>query len=182
MENTLAVPGVFKGRAKGALICGVFGAIWMFEALHFGAIATPVSLTVIALLAVTFIVWPVAKLRSVRHLADRQNWADVSKAYWTVVTIEWISCVAAANVLANTGRSELIPQFIGAIVGIHFLPLARIFKASIYNWTGAAMVLGAGLSFTAPAGSLRNLAAYGMCGLALWATTIVILCKDKSTK
>ena len=179
METTIAIPSVIKGRAKGALICGVFGAIWMFEALHFGAIATPVWLTVIALLAVTFIVWPVAVLRSTRHLADGQNWADVSKAYWTVVTVEWVSCIVAANVLSNTGHADLIPQFIGAIVGIHFLPLAKIFKARIYNWTGAAMVMGVAASSAIPAGNLRNLAAYGLCGLALWATSAVILCQDK---
>jgi hypothetical protein len=179
MENTIAIPGVIKGRAIGALICGIFGSIWMFEALYFGTIATPVSLTVIALLAVTFIVWPVATLRSTRHLAGGQNWADVSKAYWTIVTVEWVSCIVGANVLSNTGHADLIPQFIGAIVGIHFLPLAKIFKAPIYNRTGMAMVLGVALSFAVPSGSLRNLVAYGICGLVLWATSTVILCKDK---
>jgi hypothetical protein len=194
MENTIAVPNVsrgaapLQGRAIGALICGVFGAIWMFEAVYFGAVATPVSLTITALLATIFVAWPASKVyslgRGAGSSARASNWAEISKAYWTIVAVESVACIVAANVLANIGRPDLMPQFIGAIVGIHFLPLAKIFKAPIYNWTGAVMVLGVLASFVIPAGSFRNLAAYGICGYSLWATAIVILCKDKfsSTK
>ena len=193
MENTIAIPNVsstaapLQGRAIGALICGVFGAIWMFEAVYFGAMATPLWLTVVALLSVTFIAWPAAKLYSYSrrgYSSKAENWASVSKAYWIIVTIEWVTCIVGVNVLSNIGYGGLVPQFVGLVVGIHFVPLAKIFKAPIYNWTGAVMSIGVLASFAIPAGNVRNLAAYAICGYALWATTIVILCKDKfsSTK
>jgi hypothetical protein len=193
MENTIAVPNVassaapLQGRAIGALICGVFGAIWMFEAVYFGAVATPLWLTVVALLAVTFIAWPAAKLYSHSrrgYSSEAENWASVSKAYWIIVTIEWVACIVGVNVLNDIGYGGLVPQFVGLVVGIHFVPLAKIFKAPIYNWTGAVMSIGVLASFAIPAGNVRNLAAYGICGYSLWATAIVILCKDKfsSTK
>jgi hypothetical protein len=189
MATTTALPNSLdfsaaqlKGRAIGALICGIFGAVWMFEALYFGAIATPACLTVIALFAAAFVVWPAAKLVSVRHLAYSAgggNWASVSKAYWTVVAVEWLACIVAANVLNNTRHGDLTPQFIGGIVGIHFLPLAKIFKAPIYNWTGTAMVLGVLASLAIPAGPVRNIVACGVSGLTLWVTAGVILCQDR---
>jgi hypothetical protein len=188
MENTIAIPNVsstaapLQGRAIGALICGAFGAIWMFEAVYFGAMATPVWLTVVALLSIAFIAWPAAKLylNSCRGYSSKaETWASVSKAYWIIVTIEWVACIVGVNVLSNIGYGGLIPQFVGLVVGIHFVPLAKIFKAPIYNWTGAVMSIGALASFAIPAGNVRNLAAYAICGYALWATTIVILCKDK---
>ena len=166
-----------KGRATGALICGIFGGVWMFEALYFGTMATPAWLTVMALLSATFVLWPVARLRSLRHVVSSDDyWATVSKAYWTIVAVEWLACCVAANVLANTGHPDLIPQFIGGIVGLHFLPLAKLFKAPTYNWTGAAMALGVLASFAIPAGTVRALAAYGLCGLVLWTTVAVSLC------
>jgi hypothetical protein len=185
MEMTTALPNSLdlsaaplKGRAIGAVICGIFGSAWMFEALYFGAIATPAWLTVIALCAATFVIWPAAQLVSLRHAAYSsaagQQWSDVSKAYWITVAIEWLACMVAGNVLSNIGRSDLVPEAIGAIVGIHFLPLAKIFRARIYNWTGVAMVLGVLASLAIPAGSLRNIAACGVSGLALWVTAAVI--------
>jgi hypothetical protein len=68
----------------------------------------------------------------------------------------------------------LVPEAIGVIVGLHFLPLAKIFRARIYNWTGVAMVLGILASLAIPVGSLRNIVACGASGLALWATAAVI--------
>ena len=190
METTIAVPNTLdfdaaksKGRAIGALISGVFGAVWMFEALFFGAIATPVWLTSVAALAIAFVVWPATQLISLRHAAystaHGRRWAAVSTPYWTIVAIEWLACGVAANWLSRTGRGGLTPQFIGVIVGLHFLPLAKIFKAPIYYWTGAAMVLGSLASLAIPAGHVRNMAAFGVNGLSLWATAAVNLCHDR---
>ncbi|MGB6941621.1 MAG: hypothetical protein WBE37_04365 [Bryobacteraceae bacterium] len=190
METTIAVPNTLdfgaaksKGRAIGALICGLFGAVWMFEALFFGALATPAWLTAIAALAIALIVWPATQLISLRHAtystAYGQRWTAVSPAYWTIAAIEWVACGVAANWLSRIGRGGLTPQFIGVIVGLHFLPLAKIFKAPIYYWTGAAMVLGSLASLAIPAGHVRNMAAFGVNGISLWATAAVILCQDK---
>jgi hypothetical protein len=190
METTIAGPNSLdlgaaksKGRAIGALIGGVFGTAWMFEALFFGAIATPVSLTVVAAIAIALVVWPATRLISLRHAAystaHGRRWKAVSTPYWTLVVIEWLACGVAANWLNRIGRGGLTPQLIGVIVGLHFLPLAKIFKAPIYYWTGAAMVLGSLASLAIPAGHVRNMAVFGVNGLSLWATTVVNLCHDR---
>lgn len=174
-----------KGRARGALVCSVFGAGWMFHALVVGAVATPAWLAVIGLFAVAFVVWPVVQLNSLRRLAylsaDRQFWPAVSKAFWSIVAIEWLALNAATNWLRHIGHSDLIPQFMGVIVGLHFLPLAKIFKALIYCWTGIAMVLGSLASLVVPAEHTRAIVACGLSGLSLWATAAVILCQDKAS-
>jgi hypothetical protein len=68
--------------------------------------------------------------------------------------------------------------FLGVIIGVHFLPLARLFKMPIYYATGTVMVLGVLATLAIPAGDVRNIAAYGINGLALWGTAAVILCQD----
>jgi hypothetical protein len=69
-------PAWVKGRMRGALICGTFGAVWMFEAVFFGGIATPGCLTVVWVATVAAIAWPVMRLRSFRSIpysaADRE--------------------------------------------------------------------------------------------------------------
>lgn len=174
--------GWLKGRMRGALICGFFGAVWMFEALYFGGIATPAWLAVIGLLTVTVVAWPVIRLRflaGVRYsAADRELWAAVAVPYWINFAIEWLLCIGVAVWLAHIHRYTLIPQCLGAIIGLHFIPLARMFRSPLYYWTGAAMVLGCLASLVVHAGHMRNIAACGVDGLSLWATAAVILGQD----
>jgi hypothetical protein len=166
--------GSMKGRARGALICGFFGAVFMFEALYFGRIAKPLWLTIITVFTVVFVGWPVIQLRSLHHLpysdADRQRWAAIAVPYWTDFVIEWLLCAGAAIWLGHINRYNLMPQFLGVIIGLHFLPLAKIFKAPIYYATGIAMVLGVLATLVIPAGHVRNIVACGVNGLSLWLT------------
>jgi hypothetical protein len=175
-------PAKLRGRAIGAVICGAFGAIWMFEALFFGARANPESLLGVALIAIAFIIWPVTQLRSLRHFqvspADQQRWKAVAAPYWINLGVEWLACTAACIWLALIRRYDLIPQALGVIIGLHFFPLAKIFRMPLYNWTAAGMVLAALATLAIPAGHPRDFAAYGVNGLSLWVTAAVILCQD----
>jgi len=189
MQTTSTIPNALppsaarlKGRARGALICGIFGTAWMFDAVFFGEIVTPASLTLIVFFTAVFVGWPLARIRSLRHLAyspaDRQSWRTVSTPFWTDFAIEWLACAGAAIWLAHIRRYDLIPQWTGAIIGVHFLPLGKIFRMPIYYATGAIMVLGVLASLVFPIGSVRNIVACGAMGLSLWATAAVILCQD----
>jgi hypothetical protein len=189
MATTNMVPTSFpisaarlKGRIRGALICGFFGTPWMLYALYFGGIATPASLTIVALCAVALIAWPVIRLRSLRHLryspADRQYWATISTIYWADFIIEWLACSVAAIWLTHIRRFDLFPQFFGVIIGLHFLPLGKIFKLPIYYATGIVMALGVLAALMIPAGHVRYIAANSALGLSLWATAAAQLCED----
>lgn len=177
---------VLKGRAIGALVCGGFGALWIFQAVYAGGIATPVWITLATVLSALFVLWPIWQLWSLRRLKystiDGKGWSAVAPAYWTIVAIEWLATIIAANWLGRTGHGNLVPQLIGAIVGVHFWPLAKLFKARIYYWTGAVMLLGALASLAIPAGSVRNLVVCGTGGYALWATAAVTLSKNRTPR
>jgi len=189
MEATLAIPtspyssaAWLKGRLVGALVCGFFGAVWMFEALYFGRIATPASLTIISAFAAFLIAWPILRIRSFPPTtpspAGRQHWASLAPAYWSIVAIEWLLSAVAVNWLVHIHRYSLIPQVLGVIIGIHFLPLAKLFKMPIYYATGVVMVLAVLASLAIAPGHVRDLAACCADGLSLWATAAVILHRD----
>jgi hypothetical protein len=188
MEAALAMPvsphssaAWRKGRLVGALICGFFGAVWMFDALYFGNIATPGWLAVLVVCTVFFIAWPVTRIwtspRAARTHADRQRWKSLARAYWSIVAIEWLLSAAAVIWLVHIHRFSLMPQALGIIIGVHFLPLAKLFKMPIYFGTGIVMMLGVLASLAIAPGPLRNIAACSADGLTLWATAVVILCR-----
>jgi hypothetical protein len=158
----------------------------MVEAVFFGGIATPVWLTAVGLVTVAAIAWPVIRLRSFRGAPysadDRQRWAAVAVPYWLNCAIEWALCFGAAFWLSHIHQYALIPECLGMIIGLHFLPLGKMFRSPIYYATGAAMVLGSLASLAIHAGPVRNISAFGVNGLSLWATAAVILCQDLLSK
>jgi hypothetical protein len=186
LANPPLSPAWLKGRMVGALICGTFGAVWMFQAVFFGGIATPVSLAVVVVFTVAATAWPVIRLRSFRGVgytaADRERWAAIKAAYWANCAIEWSLCIGAAFWLARIGQYALIPECLGVIIGLHFLPVGRMFRSPLYYATGTAMVLGSLASLTIHTGHLQSLAACSVDGLSLWGTAAVILCQDWLSK
>ena len=55
--------------------------------------------------------------------------------------IQWILVFVAAAVLSRVGHNEWIIPSIILIMGIHFFPLAVVFKVPRHYATGAAMTL-----------------------------------------
>jgi hypothetical protein len=175
--------GHLKGRSRAALISGFFGAVWVFEALFFGHAATPLWLTIAALATVVLVGWPIFEIRSLRHLqyseTDRAMWTSVSKAYWADVAIEWIACTVAVLWLVLVRRYDLIPQCLGVIIGLHFLPLAKWFRVPLYYAVGAVMILGTLASFLLARGDARTIAACLANGFTLWAGSLFNLARVK---
>ena len=75
-------------------------------------------------------------------------------------------------------RPELFGQWIGAVVGIHFFPLGKLFKIPLYYWTGAAISLAAFGSLMISESSVSSALCAGGTGAALWITAAVILSKN----
>jgi hypothetical protein len=116
----------------------------------------------------------------VRHLqysaAESERWRVLRKLFWIDARIEWRLVGVAAFVLARFGRSDLIPQVFGVIIGPHLLPLAKIFRAPRYYWTGGVMMVGALGSLLIPRSNIRNIVGCAAVGLTLWVTGTILLC------
>jgi hypothetical protein len=80
--------------------------------------------------------------------------------------------------LAHMGRYSLIPQFLGVIIGLHFLPLAKLLATPRYYIMGTAIVVCVLASLLVPEGSVRNVIACAGIGLPMWVTAVVILSQD----
>jgi hypothetical protein len=106
---------------------------------------------------------------------DRQHWRAFRKLFWIDTGIEWGLAAVAAFVLVRFGRYDLILQVFGVIIGLHFLPLAKVFRTSRYYKMGAVMVVGALASLLIPRGDIRDIVGCAVIGLTLWISGIIIL-------
>lgn len=176
--------GQLKGSARGALICAFFGSAWMYWAVAFSSSPTPAWFSIVTVPAVALITWAFLRVRTVRHLpsspAELEHSRAFRKFFWIDVGIEWGLSGVAVFALARFGRGDLIPQALGVIIGLHFLPLVRIFRAPLYYWTGGIMVVAALGSLLMHRGHIRNIAGCAAVGLTLWVTSVAVLCRTSA--
>ncbi len=176
--------GQLKGSARGALICAFFGSAWMYWAVVFSGNPSPVWFSMVTPPAVALIAWAFLRVRTVRHLpsslADLEHSRAFRKFFWVDVGIEWGLIGVAVFALGRVGRGDLIPQALGLIIGLHFLPLVKIFRAPLYYWTGGIMVVAALGSLLMHRGYIRNVFACAAVGLTLWVTSVAVLCRTSA--
>jgi len=168
-----------KTSARGALLRSFFGSTFMYWAVVLSGSPTALRFSMVTVPAVGLILWAILRVRATRQLASSADelaqWRDVRRFYWLDVGLEWGLIGAAVLLLARLARFDLIPQTLGMIVGLHYLPLGKIFRALQYYWTGGLMVAAALGSLLIPRGQTRNVIACAAVGLTLWATCFAIL-------
>jgi len=169
-----------RGSAVGAIVCAGFGAyalFWWTQAaiegerrLWFGAIGVITAILV---------VWAIANLVALRHaprvVLDKRLMRYYRIGYALIVMIEGAAISVGGPILGHFHRPDLYGQWIGAVVGLHFFPLGKLFKLPLYYWTGAAISLAAFGSLPISPSPLCSAITAGGTGLALWITAVVIL-------
>jgi hypothetical protein len=75
----------------------------------------------------------------VRSVAPSMNEPKIRSTYWRVVAIELAACGLGVATLAIVHQSAYIPAWILLVVGVHFLPLARLFRISDMYRAGLAV-------------------------------------------
>jgi hypothetical protein len=185
-QTASAIPSVrnisafrLKVSARGALIRSFFGSGCLYYSVVLSGNPTPLWFSILTVSSVGLIAWAIICVRATRNLpssaAELDHWRAVRKFYWLDVGLECGLAGAAAFVLAQRGRFDLVPQALGVIVGLHYLPLGKVFREQQYYWTGGVMVVGALGSLLIHRGHIRNMVGFAAVGLTLWATSAVIL-------
>jgi hypothetical protein len=87
--------------------------------------------------------------------------------------MQWVAIVALIVILNVIGHTQWLLSGIMLIVGLHFLPLAKLFSSPLNAWTGAALIAVAlaypHLTQGGPESPVGPLAA----GLLLWVSALI---------
>ncbi len=140
-----------RGRAVGLIVLSCFAFSWSGWGTSEG-VSSAVQISVLVLagaLTVLLIVGAVVVIRrsgSFPAGPDRAGAADVGGRFGLVVGVEFGALAGLSAVLGAGGHQNLIPTVFCLGVGVHFIPLARLFGVRLYYWTGAVMGLVAGLT------------------------------------
>jgi hypothetical protein len=169
------------------MVLAVFGAVWVLagagvaglDGLARSAIWAVTALVAISLcLAGLRLIWAARALPHDASRAARSHRHRVNRLFGLVFGLEIALIVVATNTLRAWGLDRLVPPVVAVIVGVHFLPLARIFEVPIYYATGTALILigGAGLAGTAGTSTSTWPASVAFASaLVVWLTAAVSL-------
>jgi hypothetical protein len=140
MTTTLAAPSPraeIRGRAFGVSILAFFAVGWTgwgSSDLISGGPQT-VLMLVAAVLSVAL---ATAAWRLYRRSVDAPEGGGpgMGGRFGIIVGVEWLGLGIVSAVLGATGHAHTIPAVICLGVGLHFLPLARLFHVPVYYVAG----------------------------------------------
>jgi hypothetical protein len=181
--NTAVTPGrspTLRGNATGVTILAFFAVAWLGWGTgdHLpAAVQVPMMVGAVALSAVLAVVaW--RRWRNTTVSAPEPSWGpDTGRRFGLIVGVEWVGVSAAAFAVSVTGHPDAIAAVVCAGVGLHFIPLARLFGVRVYHVTAGVLCALAVVTF-ALAPSINPLwtllpgvggavALYATCGVRL---------------
>lgn len=160
-------------RATGAMFFSVFGGAWL-AGWAYSSHAPLLAFILIAAIALALLGTAVSIYR--RHAAalkaepETPERRRAERIFHLVNGGQWVVMIVLGNVLANIGLGMWTIPMIVFVVGLHFLPIAYVFRHPVHYVTGAALCTFAAIyPLVAPAGPVDPVGFMG-AGLILWAS------------
>jgi hypothetical protein len=146
MDPSLQAEAILND-GRGAIAVAMFAVPWLYWGLLIARALTPPRVIAVALVALvllaaaTYFIRKGKELRAQYPPLPKEITRGAGKWYLIAVIAEVALAIVAGGTAASLRRFELIPDWIAIIVGLHFLPLAKIFHATFMVYIGTAMVL-----------------------------------------
>lgn len=179
-------PSVLRGQGSGMIVAAFFGAMWVSWAHPWLArLPDPVCWSIYAAAAAITIALLAAGIAAIRRARGEYDTGNTSPAvrrriwrrYWLVVIAEVVVLNLLAAGLMGNGLGQYLPPAFAIVVGMHFFPLARIFRVPHFHATAILMTLsGCAATLTIVSGQSAVVAGGAndlACAVALWGTAFV---------
>ncbi|OOG47511.1 hypothetical protein B0E52_03540 [Rhodanobacter sp. C06] len=115
-----------------------------------------------------------ARLR-IAAVPGAELWRRNSQSFRRITMFEGIGCGLVVVLALTLHRPDLMAAGISLVVGLHFLPLGRLFRMPIYYGAGAAVVVGDLLCVALFSGPAVTVAVGIATGAIFWITAIRML-------
>jgi hypothetical protein len=146
-----------RGTATGLLMMAFFTCLW--SGIAFGGLQFSVfkyALIIFPFLIMLFIVYAIKFFGIAKHfpaslsVEDAAEKKKMGKWFGIIFGAEGLGIFLAVNIVINMGHPDLIIPAIALVVGVHFYPMARIFRRKIDYWlaTWSTLVAICGIVFT----------------------------------
>jgi hypothetical protein len=171
--------GSTRTLANAVIIEAFFALMWFSWGQERPPAWVSIVLVIGAILAVLVAVAGILIARRTRREPSPLSEPGSGKRYGIIVGTEFASIAAGAAILGATGHGEFIAAWICFVVGVHFVPLDRVFPgigmlglaAAVVSVAIAAFIVGATTS--TPPSTVTGLGA-GACLLGHAASLLVV--------
>jgi hypothetical protein len=174
MKQTITA-NQLKGRAIGSIFFAGFGALWIGLALYVKQMLSVDWSVLVATVAAALLLCAVWLMQEAKRYPKMPEDQARGRTFTRINAIQWTAVGLVAFTFARLHMDAYVLSAITAIVGIHFFPLARLFRYPMHNVTGATLVLWASASvLLIPAEHLQGITALGT-GIILWSSAAITL-------
>ena len=179
-------PSALRGRGIGILVCAIFAALWAIWArpLLAGTATAWVwaAALIVAAVSGVLLLAGATMIRRGRRLSQATGMGDTAprpmrRRFMLVLVAEIVALNIAAYFFIGHHMAQYLAPAIAVIVGLHFLPLAQIFRAPHFFATAVVITLAGIVTAAAMATGSPAVTANGIvdmvCAVALWGTGFV---------
>lgn len=164
-----------QGRAIGSMILAGFGAIWLALSLYAKELLNAAAVLYIVAGLLMLLAGSVKLMRTAKHYPRQTESHSLGRAFGWINAAQWIAIFIAVRILTTLHLDAYTVSAVAGIVGLHFFPLATLFKNRLHYITGLAMVTwAAGTALLAPLEQMQGDAAMG-AGVILWVSAAITL-------
>lgn len=126
-------------QLEGLVLMIIFTILWANWSEKFFDNSDYHVVGIVSGIAVLYLIYNFVKLKTNKKsvsVPPLKSGKKKAKWYFLVVAFEIVAIFGAVIILTNIGRGHLIPSSIALIVGLHFLPMAKIFNRNIDYYIG----------------------------------------------
>ena len=175
------------GQTQGAMVLVGAGLGWMMSGLSALGGIPPALFSAVLAGAALLLLGAVAVRRSAHNVAETPWSPQRSRGFWLAFGAEAAAIVLIVSTALLLHRPQWIPPLVALAVGLHFLPLARLFRRPLYYVTGTALcaVCAATILFMPPQWGARHLQGWLLSaglgsGMVLWLSVLAMLIQSRT--
>ena len=163
------------GRAVGSMVLAGFGGIWFGLSLYAKELLNAATVLYIAAGLLVLLAGSAKLMGSANRFPRLPENPAGSRAFHWINALQWIAIFVTVTILRRLHLDAYSISAIACIVGLHFFPLAKLFRNQLHYVTGSAMVAwAAATAGFAPLEQMQGDAAMGV-GVILWASAAITL-------
>jgi hypothetical protein len=172
------------GAGRGALVEAMFGAGWLGwglgEAKAFNGFTGPMfGFMTLLLLACSIFVLRRGRLLRKKYPAVGASTRTTLKVYLLVVLMEILGVLLVMSLANRYHRADLGTDWCAMVVGLHFLPLAKIFRAPHLVVLGILMTLWCALCWVLFRSNALVISVSLGTGILLWGSCVFALLRAR---
>lgn len=147
-ENVKLSKAAVLGAANGVMFMTFFGALWSSIGIVGSHQLVPLWPLVLAIIVTVILLVGAISLfvtaRSINHtvtLKEREDTRRINRKFGLVFGLEGLAIFIASIICNKLDHFEVFFPVMAMIVGIHFFPLATLFREKFYYGTGIVLCI-----------------------------------------